>query len=153
MSSDPAIIAPIVVAPSALPERRGVFACFSNIEREGHWALPRMFRTLSIFGSVTLDLTQVELSAHTDIEIRCFMGNVEVLVPPGVRLECVGDATIGNFEVNRRVPSTTSPDAPSVHIKAGVLLGNIEITVLDPNSKSFFQKIKARWKLRDTNPD
>lgn len=153
MSSDPAIVMPAMLPASQLPERQGVFAFLSNIERNGHWLLPRMFRTLSIFGSVTLDLTQVRLGAHTDIEIRCFMGNVEVIVPPHVRLECDGDATIGNFEVNRRVPSATSPDAPSVHIKAGVLLGNIEITVVDPNATSFLQKIKARWKLRDTNPD
>jgi len=141
------------MAPDVAPANPGVFACFSNIEREGYWAPPRQFRALSIFGSVTLDLTQAELGAHTDIEIRCFMGNVEVIVPPGVRLECDGDATIGNFEVHRLVPSTQSGDAPTVYIKAGVLFGNIEVTVLDPDAPSFFQKIKARWKLRDTNPE
>ncbi|HYW32504.1 MAG TPA: LiaF domain-containing protein [Gemmatimonas sp.] len=143
---------PVQLPAHELPDRRGVFACFSNIERIGRWALPRRFRTLSVFGSVTLDLTAVELGPETDIEIRCFFANVEVIVPPSVRLEVEGDATVGNFEVTRQVASTDSPHAPFVRIRAGVFFGNIEISVIDPNAKSFFQKLKARWKLRDTDP-
>lgn len=144
---------PVLVHPSALPVGRGAFACFSSIERRGRWSLPRLFRALSVMGNVELDLTQVELGAVTDIEVRCFMGNVEIKVSPDVRLECDGDAVIGNFEVHRNVASTLSPDAPLVRIKAGVLLGNIEVTVVDPDPRSFFHRVKARWKLRDRNPD
>ncbi|MES2521200.1 MAG: LiaF domain-containing protein [Gemmatimonadota bacterium] len=151
-SGDAAGLAPVLLPANQLPDRRGVFAFFSNIERKGRWALPRRFRTLSVFGSVTLDLTAVELGPETDIEIRCFFASVEVIVPPSVRLEVDGDATLGNFEVARQVPSTDSPDAPFVRIRAGVLLGNIEVSVVNPDEKSFFQKFKARWKLRDTDP-
>jgi hypothetical protein len=142
-----------VIALDAVPERRGVFAFLSNIERDGRWTVPRLFRALSVLGSVELDLTDVQLGAHTEIEIRAFLGNVEVKVPPGVRLEVEGDATIGNFEVHRQTASTNSPDAPFVHIKAGVFLGNIEVTVVDPNAPGLLQRIKARWKLHDTNPN
>ncbi|MEO7521213.1 MAG: LiaF domain-containing protein [Gemmatimonas sp.] len=141
-----------VVPASAVPEQRGVFAFLSNIEREGRWILPRRFRALAVLGGVELDLTAVEFEAYTEIEIRCFFGNVEVKVPPGVRLEVEGDATIGNFEVHRNTPSTESPDAPLVRIKAGVMFGNIEVTVVDPNATTMLQRLKARWKLRDTNP-
>lgn len=142
-----------IVRVESVPERRGVFAFLSNIEREGRWTLPRLFRALAIAGGVELDLTSVELGAYSEIEIRCFLGNVEVKVPAGVRLEVEGDATIGNFEVHRQTPSTDSPDAPLVRIRAAVLLGNIEVTVVDPNATTMLQRIKARWKLRDTNPD
>ena len=141
------------VTADGIPERRGVFAGFSNIEREGHWKLPRYFRALAVFGNVDLDLTHAQLGPVTDIELRCFLGNIEVVVPPGVRLECEGDATIGNFEVNSTVASTTSPDAPLVRIKAGVILGSIDVRVVDPNAPSLLQRIKAKWKLRDTNPN
>ena len=141
-----------IVPFNNVPERRGVFAFLSNIERDGHWMLPRRFRALAVLGGVELDLTAVELGEYSEIEIRCFLGNVEVKVPPGVRLEVEGDATIGNFEVHRNTPSTQSLDAPLVRIKAGVMFGNIEVTVVDPNAPSMLQRLKARWKFRDTDP-
>jgi hypothetical protein len=140
-------------APAGLPERRGVFAGLSSIERNGHWSLPRYFRALAVFGNLELDLTHAELGAVTDMELRCFFGNIEVTVPPGVRLECEGDATVGSFEVHRSAASSSSPDAPLVRIKAGVFLGSIEVKVVDPNAPSLLQRIKARWQLRDTDPD
>jgi hypothetical protein len=70
-----------------------------------------------------------------------------------VRLECDGDATIGNFEVTGTAASTSSPNAPLVRIRAGVVLGNIDIRVVDPNAPTLLQRLKAKWKLRDTNPD
>jgi hypothetical protein len=142
-----------IVVSNAVPERHGVFAFLSNIDRKGRWTLPRSFRTLAVLGNVELDLTGVELGTYTEIEIRCFLGNVDVKVPPGIRLEVDGDATLGNFEVNRRLPSTDAPDAPVVHIKAGVILGNIDVSVVDPDAPNMLQRIKARWKLRDTDPN
>jgi hypothetical protein len=151
--TDPRIANAGIVLASSVPERRGVFAFLSNIEREGRWTLPRSFRALSVLGSVELDLTSVELGATSEIEIRCFLGNVEIKVPPGVRLEVDGDATIGNFEFRHQVRSTVDPSAPVVIIKAAVLLGNIEVTVVDPNAPGLLQRLKARWKWRDTDPN
>lgn len=155
--SDPALQSPSAAqGPDASvqrPERRGVFAGFSNIERDGYWSLPRYFRALAVLGNIELDLTNAELGSVTDMELRCFLGSIEVIVPPGVRLECEGDATIGNFEVNRTAASATAPDAPLVRIKAGVFLGSIDVRVVDPNAPTILERIKARWKLRDTDPN
>lgn len=138
---------------SHIPERRGVFAFMSSIEREGIWVVPRAFRGLAVLGNIELDLTHADLGAYTEMELRCFLGSIEIIVPPDVRLECDGDATIGNFEIIRKAQSTMSPDAPRLHIKAGVFLGNIEVTVRDPNAPGLLQRLKSRWKLRDTDPN
>ena len=150
--SDPAMQSS-VAHPDSTPQRRGIFAGFSNIERNGPWTPPPSFRALAVFGNIELDLTEAELGAHTDIEMRCFFGSIKVTVPPGVRLECDGDATIGSYEVTRKASGPLPPDASFVRIRAAAFLGSIEIVVLDPKAPTLLQRIKARWKLRDTDPN
>ena len=142
-----------LTSSASIPERRGVFSCFSNIERAGRWTLPRLLRTVAIFGNVEMDLTAVELGELSDIEIFCMLGNVSIRVPRDVRLEVDGNATIGNFEFTHEIDSTTEISSPSIRIKAHVILGSIDVVVVDPNRKGVIERLKARWKLRDTDPD
>ncbi len=142
-----------LASPSQVPERKGVFSFFSNIERRGLWTLPRLFRTVAIMGNVEIDLTAVDLGAVSDIEVFCMLGNVSIRVPRDVRLEVDGNATIGNFELTQEIESSTDNSAPSIRIKAHVILGSIDVVVVDPNKKGVIERLKARWKLRDTDPD
>lgn len=129
------------VAPDAIQESRGTFACLGSIVRNGAWDLPRRFRALSVLGNLELDLTSVRLGPVSLIEVRAVLGNIEIRVPPNVRLECEGDPFLGSFEVHRAIPSTTSPDAPLVRITAAAYLSSIEVTVVDPNARGVMAKL------------
>ena len=101
-----------MIAEALVPGRRGAVAFLSSTNRDGDWILPRSFRVVAFMGNVELDLTNVRLgSGESHIEIRCIFGNVEITVPPGIRIEVEGDPFIGTFEVTRSAPSTTAPDA------------------------------------------
>jgi predicted membrane protein len=73
------------------------------------------------------------------------MGNVTVLVPPDVRIECDGDAIIGSFEMQGQKWSTPGPNAPTVLVAGTAFLGSVEIKVVNPNAPSWIKQLKARW--------
>ena len=120
----------VVIPAELIPERRGAVAFLSNFEREGDWILPRLFRVVSFMGNVELDLTSVRLGpGESHIEIRCLWGNVEITVPPEIRIEADGHPFIGSFELKRSLPSTQSADAPVLRISGSVVMGAVTIKV------------------------
>jgi len=147
-SYPPAVVPPPAhptLAPNQVPERRGALAVLSHTRRDADWILPRLFRVLAFWGNVELDLTHVLLGAGTsEIEIRCIMASVEIIVPPDLRVESEVDAILGSAEVRRQIASTTSSDAPLVRITGTTFLGSIEIKVVDPNTPSLLEKIRRR---------
>ena len=110
-SYPPAVVPPPAhptLAPNQVPERRGALAVLSHTRRDADWILPRLFRVFAFWGNVELDLTHVLLGAGTsEIEIRCIMASVEIIVPPDLRVESEVDAILGSAEVRRQIASTT----------------------------------------------
>ena len=117
------------------------------MRRDADWILPRLFRVFAFWGNAEIDLTQALLAAGTsEIEIRCIMANVEIIVPPDVRVESEVDALLGSAEVHRQTASTTSPDAPTVRITGSAFLGSVEIKVVDPNAPGLMERIRRKLK-------
>jgi hypothetical protein len=134
-----------VIPAELIPERRGAVAILSSINRDGDWILPRLFRVVSFMGNVELDLTSVRMGpGESHIEIRCMWGNVEITVPPDIRVEVDGHPFIGTFEVSRSAPSTLSSDAPLLRVTGSAVMGAVTINVVDPNAPGWFEKIRAR---------
>jgi hypothetical protein len=130
-----------------VPERRGAVAVLSHMRRDADWILPRLFRVFAFWGNAEIDLTRALLAAGTsEIEIRCIMGSVEIIVPPDVRVESEVDAVLGSAEVQRQIASTTSADAPTVRITGSAFMGSIEIKVVDPNAPGLMERIRRKLK-------
>jgi Cell wall-active antibiotics response LiaF, C-terminal len=124
---------PVVVADELVPNRRGTVAVLAHVKRDGDWTLPRLFRAFALWGNAEVDLTRAQIGAGTShIEIKSIMGNVTVLVPPEIRIECDVDPVIGSFEVAREAESTRSPDAPLVRITGTAFMGAVEVKVIRP---------------------
>ena len=136
-----------IVPDSLIPERSGVTVWWSNIKREGEWILPRIFRTFTFMGNTELDLTHARMSGQiSEIEIRCVLGNVEITVPPEIRVLCEGDGVGGNFEVVRigEIPPTPV-DAPTVKITGTAYLGSVAVKIVGKVGPGWKDKLKA-WK-------
>jgi hypothetical protein len=120
----------VVLPPERLPERQGLLAFFSSNERKGKWALPRKMRVATFMGSVVLDLREAEISyGVSEIEVFALFGNCEVYVPAGVRVEHMGDALAGNFELRMDGAPEIPPDAPIIRIRGMVYFSNVEAIV------------------------
>ena len=135
----------VVIPESAIPDRRGVFSCLSHVSRDGEWILARRFRVLAWMGNVKLDLTRVLLGAGTtEIEAIAVMGEVRILVPPGLRVECDGDPLLGEFSIKRIAGSAPPADAPLVRITGRAILGSVKIKVVDPTAPSWLDRLSRR---------
>jgi hypothetical protein len=85
-SSVPAVAAPAITA------------LFSGEERKIVSLVPRDVRVRARLGYVELDLTRAKFAPGvTTIDVRAFMGYVQIRFPPGVRVESEGHAVFGYF--------------------------------------------------------
>ncbi len=137
----------MLVPAEMVPPVRGVTAFLSAQARSGDWILPRLFRAVSFWGSVTIDLTSARFGAGTSkVEVVAIMGSIEVFVPPDVRVECEGDAIIGSFEMHGQKWSKPADGAPLVIVTGTAYLGSVEVKVVDPNAPSWLETLATRWK-------
>ena len=82
---------PAAVAPT-------ITALFSGQERKIASLVPREVRIRARLGYVELDLTRARFGPGvTTIDVRAFMGYVQIRFPPGVRVESEGHAVFGYF--------------------------------------------------------
>jgi hypothetical protein len=145
LPATPPAIGPVMVPSNTVPDRTGVMALFSQVTRDGDWLLPRLFRTIAVFGQVDLDLTRVRLGPGVSvIEVVAVLGQVTVIVPHNLRVECDGDSIIGEFSLKRAVQSAATVDAPLVHVKGTSFVGAVNVKVVDPNALGWFDRWRAR---------
>lgn len=111
--------------------------------REGDWILPRLFRVFCCMGNATIDLTQVRLGAgESAIEVRCIMGEVKLIVPHNLRVECSGHPLLGEFTLKRWSDSRAMPEAPVVRITGISVMGSVTIRVVDPNEGKWARRLR-----------
>lgn len=161
MTSPPSAIPAVRVAPAPsaapppnafiipaehVPDHAGVVSFVSSQERHGEWLLPRLLRVVGVFGNVEIDLTRARVGAgRSRIEVRAILANVEITVPPGMRVECDGSGIAANFEVNTNVQPPLGSDAPVISIGGMALFANVEVNVVDPNAPGWMERIAARF--------
>jgi hypothetical protein len=123
-------LVPVDEAPSlALVPAQRLRVVMSSVDRTGPWAVPHELAARVLWGNLLLDLREARLGAETTIEVDVTMGNVEVVVPPGVVLEVAASSFLGNIEDRtERLPTT----GPTVRIVGRVKLGNLELSTRRP---------------------
>ena len=116
--------------------RERLVAIMSGVVRRGLWVIPRRLRVVAVMGGVDLDLRQAELPPGvTEIHAFVLMGGLQVLVPPGVRLETDGFAFMGGFEDRIDDPGAAPRDAPVVRITGIAIMGGVDARVLPVGSE------------------
>jgi uncharacterized protein DUF1707 len=103
-----------------------ILAMKGGVTRAGRWRVPERCNAVAYKGDCELDLRAAELTAgETSITAVSYKGRVEILVPPGVRLDVHGWSYGGQWA--DRVPDDDlPPDAPVVHVRAIVYKGVVE---------------------------
>lgn len=119
-----------VVPAHSVRQRAGTMAVFSGQSRRGPWELPRLMRVAAVFGSVELDLREALIAdGDSDIEVFCLFGSVEIVCPPGILVECEGDAFAGEFTHTPDSMFMPGPGAPKVRISGSATFGAVECEV------------------------
>ena len=128
-----------------IPPENRIAAWWTTVKREGEWVVPRALKAFACQGTIELDLTNARMgSGISDMELNCFMANIEVTVPADIRVECDGDEMLGHFEVKRGEEPAPSADAPTLRISGTAYVGNVTVRVIDPSAPGWTRKLKSR---------
>ena len=97
----------------------------SSVRRAGRWRVPRRYTAVVYKGSGVLDLRAAELTAPvTTIVAVAYKSQVDILVPPGVRVETGGfGASTGASDGG---DGPLPPGAPVVHVRGFTYRGTVE---------------------------
>jgi hypothetical protein len=98
----------------------------ASLLRGGRWRVPAMFTAVSYKGGTVLDLRAAELtSAVTTIRAIAYKTTVQVIAPPGIRVEISGiGVTIAEDTAS---PALAPANAPVVHVRGLAYKGHVEI--------------------------
>jgi hypothetical protein len=124
----PAATAPVVPRPAppaaGLPRPgRYALAYKNSVRHAGRWRVPGRFRALVYKGTGVFDLRAAELTdAVTTIVAVAYKSDIEIIVPPGVRVEVSGVGVTRHEEWD----GEPAADAPIVHIRAYAYKGLVE---------------------------
>lgn len=117
-------------AVPAAPASRSVVAFKGSVRRRGRWRVPERSRALTYKGTCELDLRAAELPGPvTEITAVAYKSHVEVIVPPGVRVEFHGSGYGGSFsdpDWQEDLPA----DAPVVRVRGFAYKGSVQASTL-----------------------
>lgn len=120
--------APSAAVPSEHDAGRRIDALFSGQERRLPGPVPSDLRLRARLGYVELDLTDATFPPGvTTIDVRAFMGYVEIRFPAGVRVDSRGRALFGFFSLKDTTGSKPDEAAtPVVRIIGRATFGYVE---------------------------
>ena len=111
-----------------------IAAIFSSIERRGAWAVPPVLQISSVFGNAELDFRQARFAPGvTELRVNVVFGNLEILVPPNLAVECEGTAIFASFE--QAATAAADPERPLLRIVGRAVFGSVEIATRPPGDK------------------
>lgn len=117
----------MVLPSAAVRERGGVLSFFGSQQRQGAWEVPRHLRVACCLGSVELDLREAILSeGDTVVEVIAVLGSVEILLPPGIRVDVEGDALGGEYSFTPDPTTAPVPGAPRIILRGNAIMASVE---------------------------
>jgi len=119
---------PDLPASRIRPTDRAI-AVFGETKRAGRWIPARQTTAVAVMGSTVIDVREAQFGpGETAVSALAVMGSVEIIVPPGLYVECAGSAVMGSFEEQRQVDATPfGAGAPYLRVDGFALLGSVEI--------------------------
>lgn len=135
----------VVIDPTRrAPERDLVVSVWGGTERKGNWTPARNLTAITVMGGAELDFRDAVFAVReVRVHVVAVMGGVEIVVPPGVRVEWAGIALMGGVSTPERT-APDNPDGPVVRISGLVFMGGIEVAERLPGET----KREARKRLK-----
>jgi hypothetical protein len=104
-------------------------AILGGSRRIGRWTPARVNNAFALCGGVELDFREAVMPPGiTEVKVLAMWGGVDVIVPPGMNVECDGMGIMGGFD---HTPEAASPDpgAPTLRVTGVALMGGVHVTV------------------------
>jgi hypothetical protein len=143
-ASAPAAPPMYALAPAtAVPAEKRMLALMSEVSRKGTWVVPARIRAKAFMGTVRLDLREAEIPpGGVDIDATAVMGEVRVVLPPGLSAEVDGLAIMGEF-TDRTSGAPPTGTAPLVRVTGTAFMGAVRVETRLPRESTL-----EAWKRR-----
>ncbi len=116
--------APVPVSSDGPAPGRYALAYKNSMRHAGPWRVPGTFRAVVYKGSGVIDLRAAELTETiTTIIAIAYKSNVEIIVPPGIRVEVSGVGATRDGEFTGAAPA----DGRVVHVRALGYKGRVDV--------------------------
>jgi len=127
-----------VTSAAHVKEKEFVAAVMGGAARKGRWSPARTNYAVAVMGGAELDFREAVLGPGvTDVQVFAMWGAIEVIVPPGMRVESHGLALMGGFEhVEDTGGPPADPDAPILRITGAALMGGVDINFRHPGESA-----------------
>ncbi|MGH7654889.1 MAG: DUF1707 SHOCT-like domain-containing protein [Gemmatimonadaceae bacterium] len=123
----PAPLYGVARAGQADPDDKRHLVLMSNVRKKGQWTPARNNSVTCVMGSAVFDLREASiLEGETHFDLKVVMGEVELIVPPGLRVEADGFAIMGEFD-DAHSSDLADSHAPVIRITGTVVMGAARI--------------------------
>ncbi|MYA34008.1 MAG: DUF1707 domain-containing protein [Gemmatimonadales bacterium] len=135
--AEPVSAASVPVDPArSVQEHDLIVSIWGATERKGSWVPPRQLTAVTVMGGTDLDFRQAAFATETvSIRLLALMGGVDIVVPPGVRVEWGGIALMGGVTM----PDPGTPparDAPVIRLSGLVCMGGVDVVERHPGESA-----------------
>jgi hypothetical protein len=112
------------------------FVLMSNVRKRGQWTPARDSKVTCVMGSAKFDLRDASIpEGETRFHLNVLMGEVELIVPPGLRVEADGFAIMGEFD-DAHSADLSDPNAPVIRVTGTVIMGAARIKTRLPGESA-----------------
>lgn len=120
-------------------------AIMGGVTRRGPWTPARLTRIVALMGGAELDFREAEIgSGITEVSVAAIMGGVEIIVPPGLAVECNGIGIMGGFEHHASGARRPDDTTPLLRINGVALMGGVEVHVRLPGESAAAARRRKR---------
>lgn len=124
------------------PREQRFLAAFGSVQKRGEWEPADRVRGVAMFGELDLDFRDALIPMGiTTVQVLATFGNVRVVVPPGLHIECDGSAVLGRFSGSTSLAASANADAPTLRITGLALFGEVKVVMRLPE-ESEMQALK-----------
>lgn len=133
----PARVAP----PERVPPRQFLAGVLGASARGGAWIAPRETYALALMGGVEFDFREAWFGPGvTEVTVFALWGGVDVIVPPGLQVECSGAGILGAFErtpdeLADASPASLDPASPVLRVNGVALMGGVTVSTRLPGER------------------
>jgi hypothetical protein len=133
-----------VAALHSAPTEKRFLAVMSEVIRKSGWVIPARIKAKSFMGTVRLDLREADVPAEgVDIDATAVMGEVRIILPPGLRAEVDGLAFMGEFSDRTIGGDAARAQGPTVRVSGEAVMGSVRVETRLPNESALMA-----WKRR-----
>jgi hypothetical protein len=133
--------------PDLLPAGHSlrVSAMFASVHKQGDWEPAPVTHASATFGEIVLDFRDARIRPGvTEVHASATFASIEIIVPPGLHIECDGSATFGEFSERVSMSAEVDADAPTLRITGEALFAEVHVVMRLPGETARDAKRRER---------